>query len=153
MTSSNSPPLQHIRKLQLTTPLWAGKANAGPPGAAAHLPWRSPILYVLLVLTGILSTGADSRAPQLALLPCSPWLHAEPLSQAASSLFAARSGVLPARAQLQFCCRAHCLFSLLARLAVEPHHCSSSSDFPPCLPLCSPFLLKRKLSRVPLSRA
>jgi hypothetical protein len=62
------------------------------------------------VLTGILSTGADSRAPQLALLPCSPWLRAKPLAQAASSLFAARSGVLPARAHLQFCCCAHCLF-------------------------------------------
>lgn len=52
--------LQHIRTLQLTTPLWAGKANAGPPGAAAHLPWRSPLLHVLLVLTGTQSTGADN---------------------------------------------------------------------------------------------
>jgi hypothetical protein len=45
------------------------------------------------------------------------------------------------------------LIPLLARLAVEPHHRSSSSDFPPCLPLRSPCLLKHKLSRVPLSCA
>jgi hypothetical protein len=59
MTCSNHSPLQHIIKLQLTLSLGAGKADTGLPGAAAHLPWRLPILRVLLVFTSILSTGAD----------------------------------------------------------------------------------------------
>lgn len=47
------------------TPFWAGKADAGPPSTAAHLPWRSPVLHVLHVVIGILSTGADSTSSWL----------------------------------------------------------------------------------------
>ena len=59
MTSLSHSPLQHIIKLQLPPPLWAGKADTRLPGVAAHLPWRLPILRVLLVFTSILSTRAD----------------------------------------------------------------------------------------------